>query len=745
MANGTKHASKSLLIDAIKKRVFKNETFETSSTDIQLNDCDIVETLWDRGASIYEELLDYNELLTLIGDGELFPGRLYSVPYQGVHLIPGTSDLNINSLQYVLTEETFVVRATAVNEIDPWAKSLSHPDDLILWDVDNNIAEDGLTTRSGKVIYRKDTKNNLSTYYDFRSVYFRRGALELGTSIPSWSSGLDWSRNQLVLFGSNLKRAKKDYVADTDLSNYRYQIVGPADTGEKWVWQDNATFLGDTLPRVSTTDRLGFDVTSKNIELGKVDQNNGYNNIVLDNCSDIKLGNGSYDSHIVNSSKLDIGLVLNSYLGNVTKTTSKCINSSYMRSCTNCDVKNLSNDAVYNSTNTTIGENSSENNLTTISNVNIDNDFRYNSIENITDVNISPNFTYNWGINVSDCVFGSGVYNNILSEVKNSFFKNNISSCNFSGNAIIYSYCDFITVGSGCSNITCPSDSTISKVFFGESVSNIVLSNGASLSNVDFGNGVTNVTINNSSIVRSTIANSCSLLVLTDSNIVSSTISNDVSNLILTNSVINSTSIGPGCSVVTLTDSTISNSTYDFSSNLTSTDSTIDQCKIGPNSDLITLVNGANLTNVIFQPGSESIVFDGTANPIFKDCTLTSTDANKIFDNISVLLNSVSALDVNVVANISTIDMLNRSEHLFNITLSADLTVDMLKIPSNIELTFVFQQTDVAPHDVTFTNDNGATVDKIVTIPASSDSYVVIKRIVVGSIDKLILVKQETI
>jgi len=48
---GNIFTDKESLIAKIKERVFKNDTFSTTSLDIQSNDVDIVESLWDRGCS----------------------------------------------------------------------------------------------------------------------------------------------------------------------------------------------------------------------------------------------------------------------------------------------------------------------------------------------------------------------------------------------------------------------------------------------------------------------------------------------------------------------------------------------------------------------------------------------------------------------------------------------------------------------------------------------------------------------
>ena len=127
----------------------------------------------------------YNNLSSAISSSALIAGKFYKFAYNTKHLIGGTTaEYNDTSVHYddgtgvksTLTAETenFLVLAIAGNKIHTEVYSEQYPNDIIYYDVSDNLTEDGLQARPGFITYREDTVNNISAHYDWRNVIHRR-------------------------------------------------------------------------------------------------------------------------------------------------------------------------------------------------------------------------------------------------------------------------------------------------------------------------------------------------------------------------------------------------------------------------------------------------------------------------------------------------------------------------------------------------------------------------------------------
>ncbi|MEO1052887.1 MAG: hypothetical protein AAFX87_19790 [Bacteroidota bacterium] len=122
----------------------------------------------DQAGSAFQEFT-YEELRILKSANNMVPGTMYKISDHATkHQIPGTSEINTGLV------EPLIVKAISENILDSKAYSPAFPDDIVLYDFDNDLCEDGITARTGKITYRKDTKKILSSYYDWRNVKFRR-------------------------------------------------------------------------------------------------------------------------------------------------------------------------------------------------------------------------------------------------------------------------------------------------------------------------------------------------------------------------------------------------------------------------------------------------------------------------------------------------------------------------------------------------------------------------------------------
>jgi hypothetical protein len=97
----------------------------------------------------------------------LTPKRFYRFEFTTIHLIEGTIDINSGVPEFV------IIQAITNNRFEEAAKSELYPYDIIHYDFDNKLAEDGITPRPGYITYREDTLKRIDCGYDFRNVRFR--------------------------------------------------------------------------------------------------------------------------------------------------------------------------------------------------------------------------------------------------------------------------------------------------------------------------------------------------------------------------------------------------------------------------------------------------------------------------------------------------------------------------------------------------------------------------------------------
>jgi len=143
--------------------------------------------------SLTTKSVTYARLTELISDDSLVVGNRYIISdFKTVHyFLDSTATVN-DTNQGVL--EPIVVTALSSSKISSLAYSTLYPQDILHYDYDSSnwLTDPGLSKSGiivpnwkGVITYRKDTRQNVETYYDFRNVKFRRWALNPTT----WSAG----------------------------------------------------------------------------------------------------------------------------------------------------------------------------------------------------------------------------------------------------------------------------------------------------------------------------------------------------------------------------------------------------------------------------------------------------------------------------------------------------------------------------------------------------------------------------
>lgn len=113
------------------------------------------------------EDITYAALVAKVGASTLEPGKGYNITdFATKHVIPNSGGtVNTGAV------EALLVKAISANKLDMLAESTTYPQDIIHYELVDSSTAGG---DKGRIFYREDTKQNISTAYDWRNVKFRR-------------------------------------------------------------------------------------------------------------------------------------------------------------------------------------------------------------------------------------------------------------------------------------------------------------------------------------------------------------------------------------------------------------------------------------------------------------------------------------------------------------------------------------------------------------------------------------------
>lgn len=124
-------------------------------------------------------------LKTIADNTALRPGQKYRITdFRTRHTIPFTAEINTGPI------EVLVVTALTARTLAPVAYSESYPQDIIEYELVNSLSDPAYDR--GRILYRRDTQKNISSYEDWRSVKYRRGLNQVTgrfTEISDFSKG----------------------------------------------------------------------------------------------------------------------------------------------------------------------------------------------------------------------------------------------------------------------------------------------------------------------------------------------------------------------------------------------------------------------------------------------------------------------------------------------------------------------------------------------------------------------------
>lgn len=166
----------------------------------------------------------YDALKTLKDAGNLAPGQLYRFAFQTVHQIQSTTVINTG------VAENFIIQAIGTNRFNKQVASELYPQDIIEYDFDSALAEDGVTARPGEIMMRRDTVKNIITFYDWRNVKYR-----------VWKTSL---HHHVAAKNSNVLASATIIYGNIDAAPYVYR---------EYYIDFNAFLVHDANPQLSLT------------------------------------------------------------------------------------------------------------------------------------------------------------------------------------------------------------------------------------------------------------------------------------------------------------------------------------------------------------------------------------------------------------------------------------------------------------------------------------------------------------
>tara|TARA_Y100000389_G_scaffold188827_1_gene211837 strand:- start:1693 stop:4842 length:3150 start_codon:yes stop_codon:yes gene_type:complete len=203
----------------------------------------------------------YNSLSSAISSSSLIAGKFYKFAYSTKHLIGGTTaEYNDTSVHYddgtavkstlVPETENLLVLAIAGNKIHTEVYSEQYPNDIIYYDVSDNLTEDGLQARPGFITYREDTVNNISAHYDWRNVIHRRFDMDPSDNGAAREADFDAMIEFNAASNTNHPRAYgAGSVGDlipgfANFSTGGHADIGAMNTHTEGTFRDFKTFVG---------------------------------------------------------------------------------------------------------------------------------------------------------------------------------------------------------------------------------------------------------------------------------------------------------------------------------------------------------------------------------------------------------------------------------------------------------------------------------------------------------------------
>lgn len=414
---------------------------------------------------LYFSGLTYNQIKNLKDNDELLVGRTYELKFNTIHTIPNT---NVNNTG---TTETLILEAVSPNEFNKVVYSLEYPNDIIHFDFDDNLTENGLVNRFGRIIYRKSLTNNNEAFFDFRTLKVRLWDLSI-TTIPDF-----------IPFNNYTGETIFKYFGTVFHSLFPHTSTSVPDSSKYTILTYIGTFKSFNSIGLKLTDNILIPASNTYNDYLIFDDNSSFNVSVKQNnnikCPQIYISpTGVFDNNINNSDEIQI--FNGSYFINV----NDVINASFGNGSVFNNIKNSKNIICYNggnyneinnSNDILIIESSNQNKISNSYNLKLSYGIRSSVFENNVNLFLTNGSDRNLIKNSKDIFFNSGSYSNIIDNSNNLYIGYSI------GNDILNSKNIYLAIDSTTFNYygSCQNNQiNNSKNITGQTMFNNVISSG---------------------------------------------------------------------------------------------------------------------------------------------------------------------------------------------------------------------------------------------------------------------------
>ena len=228
----------------------------------------------------------YADLVTLLSSNSAVIGQEYVFTYTNKNnLYRGDTS---GTTVYTGIPEAIVVRASAVNKLSPFARSLTFPEDVLIY----TITSPGNTWigDTGFITYRESTLQDIIFPYDFRNTVWRLHEQESGngfyvTNSDNGNPYIDYPALQNIDYAAGIHVAADTYSNDRIIPPYIQRAYGPCVVLDTTVGEINKVEIG----QAGNQYVIHSAGSISHVDIGMC-ANLNYNG---NDCNWLSLGNGS--------------------------------------------------------------------------------------------------------------------------------------------------------------------------------------------------------------------------------------------------------------------------------------------------------------------------------------------------------------------------------------------------------------------------------------------------------------------
>ena len=193
----------------------------------------------------------YAEWQALKNAGNLVAGAQYLLTdYVTKYRIPHTTTIKETRLDGIANER-LVLTAVSKNSFSPIVSSLDYPQDIIYYDFDDNVCEDGTTPRTGFIQRRLDVVNVINVPQDWRTMVWAR----FRATAITWSGGAV-TRGDMRQSGNNIYVVKRNGTPANATDANFFQLIC---TTNDYFWHGGVTYNGLTYNFANYAERYTFN------------------------------------------------------------------------------------------------------------------------------------------------------------------------------------------------------------------------------------------------------------------------------------------------------------------------------------------------------------------------------------------------------------------------------------------------------------------------------------------------------